>query len=51
MSSQPTPPPQRDLKPTVRPTLSFAAAAKNDSGDKGDSGVEDVTTKVAETKV
>ena len=50
MSSQPTPPQRRDLGPNVRPTLSFAAAAKNDSGDKGDSGVEDIT-KEAETKV
>lgn len=51
MSSQPTPSPRRDLGPNVRPTLSFAAAAKNDAGDKGDSGVEDITKKVAETKV
>ena len=51
MSSQPTPPPRRDLGPNVRPALSFAAAAKNDSVDKGDSGVEDITKKVAETSV
>ncbi|KAF9650182.1 RNA-binding domain-containing protein [Thelephora ganbajun] len=50
-SNQPTPPPQRNLGPTVRPTRSFAAAAKNDGGDKGDSGVEDIARKVAETKV
>lgn len=49
--NQPTPPPRRDLGPNVRPALSFAAAAKNDSGDKGDSGVEDITRKVSETKV
>lgn len=51
VNSQPTPPPQRDLRPNVRPALSFAAAAKNDGGDKGDSGVEDVTKTLAETKV
>ena len=51
MSSQPTPPQRRDLGPNVRPTLSFAAAAKNDSGDKGDSEVEDITKKVDETKM
>ena len=50
-SSQPTPLPQRNLGPNVRSTLSFAAAAKNDSGDKSDSGVEDITKKVEETKV
>jgi len=50
-SGQPTPPPQRNLGPNVRSTLSFAAAAKSDNGDKGDSGVEDITKKVAETKV
>lgn len=49
-NSQPTPPPPRNLAPNVRPALSFAAAAKNDGSDKGDSGVED-TTKEAETKV
>lgn len=49
MSSQPTPPPR--LGPNVRPAVSFAAAAKHDSVDKGDSGVEDITKKVAETNV
>jgi len=48
VGSQPTPPPRN---PTVRGGLSFAAAAKNDGGEKGDSGVEDITKKVAETKV
>lgn len=51
ISSQPTPLPSRNLGPNVRPALSFAAAAKNDGGEKGDSGVEDITKKVAETKV
>ena len=50
-SSQPTPPPPRNLGPNVRSTLSFAAAAKNDSDDKGDSGVEDIAKKVAEAEV
>jgi len=49
-SSQPTPLP-RNLGPNVRSTLSFAAAAKSDGGEMGDSGVEDITKKVAETKV
>lgn len=48
VSTQPTPPPRN---PTVRGGLSFAAVAKNDGGEKGDSGVEDITKKVAETKV
>lgn len=51
IGNQPAPPPQRDLRPNVRPALSFAAAAKNDGSDKGDSRVEDITKKVAETKV
>ena len=51
IGSQPTPLPQRDLRPNVRPALSFAAAARNDGSDKGDSGVDDVTKSVAETKV
>ena len=50
VSSQPTPP-QRNLGPTVRGGFSFAAAAKNDGGEKGDPEVEDITKKVAETKV
>lgn len=51
VSNQPTPPPPRNLGPTVRGGFSFAAAAKNDGSDKGDSGVEDITKKVAETNV
>lgn len=51
IGNQPTPPPQRDLRPNVRPALSFAAAAKNDGGDKGDSKVEDITKQVDEAKV
>ena len=50
-SSQPNNPLQRNLGPTVRSTLSFANAAKKDGSDKGDSGVEDITKKVAEAKV
>ena len=50
ISSQPTPPP-RNLGPSVRPALSFAAAAKHDGSEKDDSGVEDITKKVTETKV
>lgn len=48
-NSQSIPPQPRNNN--VRPTLSFAAAAKNDSGEKDDSAVEGITKKVAETKV
>lgn len=51
ISNQPIPPPPRNLGPTIRGGVSFAAAAKNDGSEKGDSGVEDVTKKVAETGV
>jgi translation initiation factor 4B len=51
VGSRPAPSQQRSLAPNVRDTLSFAAAAKKDGGDKGDSGVGDVTDKLAETKV
>lgn len=50
-NSQPTPQPQRNPGPTVRQGFSFAAAAKNDGSDKGDSKVEDITKDVASTKV
>ena len=51
IGSQSTPLPPRNLGPNVRPALSFAAAAKSDGSEKGDSGAEDITKKVAETKV
>jgi len=50
ISSQPTPPPP-SRNPAVRGGVSFAAVAKNDSGEKDDSGVDDITKKVAETSV
>ena len=51
ISSQPIPPVQRNSASTVRSTLSFAAATGGGSGEKDDSGVEDITKKVDETKV
>lgn len=50
-SNQPTLSSRRDLTPNVRPTLSFAAAAKHDGVDKADSDGEDVIKKAAEKKV
>lgn len=50
-NNQSTPPQPRNPGPTVRGGVSFAAAAKNDGGEKDDSGVEGITKKVAETKV
>lgn len=47
--NMPALPLSRNLGPNVRSTLSFAAAAKNDNDDKGDSGVEDIAKKVVET--
>jgi translation initiation factor 4B len=51
VSNQPTSPALAPRNPAVRGGVSFAAIAKNDGGEKSDSGVEDITKKVAETKV